>query len=513
MTGPKFVATSVRHVWASAAIVATVLVVAGCEFPGAEHTALPATPTPAASPAATRPSPVTVTAVPSKNVGTTDGRAAPPAIPGWVAARATRGAGAVATGRAAVAAAQAAATEAALARAVAMPSPAARPAATRLKRVATPSVRAWPPVAGATVRAWATARAARTVTVLATARAARTATAAATDGDHADHALRKSACTTGLPPMDWYASNHGVRWTADGTHILFTSSAAVWAMTADGSRLWRVAAAWRVRDRHLFPGRMTSFDVSPDGKQVVYATCRYIPEYLQGARLQEKNRFDFDYELAVVGLAGQVPRRLTRDPAFDNYPAWSPDGTRIAFVSNRDVPGDEQRWRADLYTMTVDGGDVRRLSTGVASVAWQPPAWSPDGRSIAVNGRRQGEGEALYLAHADGAGFVRLAEAVSGGAWSPDGTRLAFARPEGAAVMLYTIAANGSDAQRVTIARGWHPRDGEPDPRRAWIHNIAWSPDGSKLLYACGDRQFCVVTVAGGTVGATVTLDGRADRG
>ena len=61
---------------------------------------------------------------------------------------------------------------------------------------------------------------------------------------------------------------------------------------------------------------------------------------------------------------------------------------------------------------------------------------------------------------------------------------------------LYTITSDGADAQRVV--HGWELEYGEPDPRWAWIHNIAWSPDGSKLLYACGgSRQFCVVTLDG----------------
>ena len=201
---------------------------------------------------------------------------------------------------------------------------------------------------------------------------------------------------------------------------------------------------------------------------------------------------------------GRPSRRLTRHRATDHLPAWSPDGTHVAFVSNRPVTEAEKRSAYGppprLYTMAADGTDVRRLATGGASVAWRRPAWSPDGRSIAVNGRRQEEEvKGLYVVQAGGAGFVRLSDAVSGGAWSPDGSRLAFAKPDGALVRLVTIAADGSDvrARWVTTVRGWEPSSGERDPRRAWIHTVAWSPDGSKLLYACGERQFCVVTLDG----------------
>ena len=318
------------------------------------------------------------------------------------------------------------------------------------------------------------------------------------------HVQRSSACTTGLEPMRRYASDHVARWTADGTHILLTYNSEVWAVTPDASRLWRLAQAWGQTEpgTEFTFGWMTSFDVTRDGKHVVYATCRYLPDVPRAALMGEAGPFRFDYEIAVVGLDGKTPRRLTRHNDFDNYPAWSPDGTRVAFVSNRDVPDIEKIWRAGLYTMAADGTDVRRLAAGLEGVAWQPPAWSPDGRSLAVAGVEPGgAGHGLYLVHTDGAGFVRLADAISGGAWSPDGARLAFAKPEGAGVALYTITVDGADAQRVTTVHGWELSSGEADPRQAWIDTVSWSPDGSKLLYACGEGQFCVVTLDGQRLG------------
>ena len=310
------------------------------------------------------------------------------------------------------------------------------------------------------------------------------------------------------------ASIDSARWTIDGTHILFAYGAEVWAVAADGSRLWPVAQAWGEIDAgpgHSFTfGGMTSFDVTRDGQQVVYATCRYPPpDVPRGTQSPGEWAFRFDYELAVVGLDGQFPRRLTRHPAFDNYPAWSPDGTRVAFLSNGNGHVSEAEFRKGyppapgLHTMAADGTDVRQLATGGTAVVLQPPAWSPDGRSIvvAVWSWNEGKGQEvheLYLVQADGAGFVRLAEAVvSGGAWSPDGTRLAFAQPEGDEAALYTIAADGADARRVTTVPRW--KAGYRD--QAWIHTVAWSPDGAQLLYPCGERQFCVVTLDGEQVG------------
>ena len=472
MSGLDCVKASVKSVWAGTVMAVAVLVVAGCEIPGADHPALPATPTPAASPAGTRLPPATVTA------GTTAPRAPTPA-----------------------------------ARAVATPAPVTSPEAARVGRVATPSIPGW--LAARATRgagAVATARAEAThAAVVATVFAGATAAASRVVTVH-----RRSACTTGRGPMRHYASNDVARWTADGAHILLSFNAEVWAVTADGSRVWRLAQAWGqtdprpVRDFSARFGPMTSFDVTPDGQQVIYATCRYPPAGTR-APLQHLAPFDFDYELAVVGLDGKAPRRLTRHDAFDNYPAWSPDGTRIAFVSGRDVPGQWRHREPGLYTMAADGTDVRHLAPDL-EVAWQPPAWSPDGRFIAVAAGSwdvRKEGHALYVVPADGAGLVRLWDAVSGGSWSPDGTRLAFAKPEGAEVALYTIAADGSVARRVTVIHGWQPEYGEPDPRGAWIQTVAWSPDGAKLLYPCGYRQFCVVTLDGQPV--SEPCPGRVD--
>ena len=414
MIGIDIMKASVREVSAGAVIVAIMLMVAGCQLPGAEPTSIPATPTPAASPAVTSLPPATVTAA-SQDVDASAGRGTTPPV-----------------------------------RAVATPTPTTIP----------------------------------------------------------QHSHKTSACVTGSGAMRRYPSDNA-RWTIDGTHILFTYGAEVWAVTADGSRLWRVAQAWGQTDpgsRSSFAfGRMTSFDVTPDGQQVVYATCRYPPDLPRDARSSAEWAFRFDYELAAVRLDGQAPRRLTHHPAFDNYPAWSPDGTRIAFVSDGHVSEAEFqrgfRRAPGLHTMTADGADVRRLDTGGTSVAMQPPAWSPDGRSIVVavwswnEGR---EGHELYLVPADGTGFVRLSDAESGGSWSPDGTRLAFAKPEGAGLALYTIAADGADARRVTPVPRWEARYGD----QARIHPVAWSPDGAQLLYPCGSRQFCVVTLDGAPVGA-----------
>ena len=289
-------------------------------------------------------------------------------------------------------------------------------------------------------------------------------------------------------PRGGIVDAHSVKWSSDGAAIVFgfdtaeygVGAVAIYGVAADGARLWRIA---QVSDVVWVPA---SFDIAPNSAHLVYATCDY-------ASAQDKR--GRRTELARSGIDGADPQRLTVNNSIDNYPAWSPDGTRIAFLVY-----------SILYTMAADGSDVRSLSAGDGRLAHHPPQWSPDAGELAyarfegVEERRHTGPVGLYTIAADGTDSRRLTTAVSGPSWSPDGERLAFARADGVEVALYTIAADGSDAQRVTTIDGWHPWYGEPDPTRAWIDTVAWSPAGEQILYTCG-AAVCVVTVDGTWVG------------
>ena len=111
--------------------------------------------------------------------------------------------------------------------------------------------------------------------------------------------------------------------------------------------------------------------------------------------------------------------RLTYDSAQDAQPAWSPDGTKIAFVSDRDG-------NADIYVMNADGsGPVNITKHAGADYA---PAWSPDGTKIAFQSDRETD-FAVWVMNADGSNPIRLTDpSTPAGApsWSPDGTRIAY---------------------------------------------------------------------------------------
>ena len=146
-------------------------------------------------------------------------------------------------------------------------------------------------------------------------------------------------------------------------------------------------------------------------------------------------------------------------------PAWSPDGRKIAVVSGRHGPEN-----SEIYVMNTDGSGERRLThNGVRDSA---AAWSPDGRKVAFVRERARRSD-VYVMNADGSGQRRLTRDASpshGLAWSPDGRKIAFlSRREGNWEMFVTNA-NGSELRNLT-----------QDP--AADSAFSWSPDGRRIAF------------------------------
>lgn len=233
-------------------------------------------------------------------------------------------------------------------------------------------------------------------------------------------------------------------------------------------------------------GRYGLFTVAPDTRQLrrVTRVCGWdwFPAWSPDGRriaFSRACRNTSGLDLYVVGANGKGLRRLVHTRTSDEWPSWSADGSKIAFVSGEPSlakPG-QKNIDPELWVVGANGHGLKRLTNN--NVEDTSPAWSPDGKWIAFVRVRSGNHGQLWVISADGRGAHSLGLAGGEPAWSPDGTQLAFAHGRhGAAretVDLYIANADGSGLRRLT-----HERAG-------WVsHHPSWSPDGRSIVYMKG---------------------------
>ncbi len=190
-------------------------------------------------------------------------------------------------------------------------------------------------------------------------------------------------------------------------------------------------------------------------------------------------------EIYIMNPDGTGERRLTfsGEGKNSNIPQWSPDGTQIAFASNRE----DDVGRSSIYVMDADGSNARRLTPVGAGDYF--PQWSPDGTSIAFMSSRDGDAE-IYVMHPDGSNLRQLTkndafDAVY--AWSPDGRRLLFSSDrDDAGMMVYLMSADGTDVRSVGPGMGGGWMD---DERQVWYMDYPASMAAGVPCYGVMDLE------------------------
>jgi TolB protein len=227
---------------------------------------------------------------------------------------------------------------------------------------------------------------------------------------------------------------------------------------------------------------------SPDGTRIAYVSTK-----------------DGETALYVMDLIDSKVTRLTRGGGWNGNPTWSPDGEWIMFDSSRDGPSAEAR---NLFVVRPDGTDLRRV-TRLPHYNGQP-SWAPDGKRVAFLLGRLDAATNIFVMSADGTEQRQLTEWTDPKAdalfarWSPDSSQIVFRRTEpdegkaGRALnaSLFVIPSDGGESRRLDVGIG----DGIPD----------WSPDGHWIAFKrdVGTSMDLFVMRPDGTGVTRLTLDG-----
>jgi TolB protein len=191
---------------------------------------------------------------------------------------------------------------------------------------------------------------------------------------------------------------------------------------------------------------------SPDGKRIAFSS----------------DRDDIgNPDIYVINADGTGSIRLTNEPsrAKDDTPFWSPDGQLIAFTSNRNSTTPY----GDIYIMRDDGTQVQRVTTDPTFE--NIIGWSPDSRRIFYSINHEGAWT-IHVVNIDGTDDTVIVDG-SPGVLSPDGTAIAYVGPEASQNSVWVSNVDGTNARQLVSTPGTK-------------YSLTWSPDGKRIAFNPG---------------------------
>ena len=220
---------------------------------------------------------------------------------------------------------------------------------------------------------------------------------------------------------------------------------------------------------------------SPDGTRIAYHSLRDV------------------WQVYVMNADGSGQLNLTRTLTDESFPQWSPDGSQLVFHSNRD---NSVKVQFDIFVMNADGSNVRQLTTSEDNETGA--SWSPDGTQIAYQ-RKIGNREYIFLMNADGSNQRQLTSGSHDSLypiWSPDGRRLLFHSNRAGGWHIFSMAIDGSDIRQISGGDTEH-------------FFATWSPNGQWVIYHTnvgdGNRDL-FITRADGTETIRLTTTEQEER-
>jgi dipeptidyl aminopeptidase/acylaminoacyl peptidase len=275
------------------------------------------------------------------------------------------------------------------------------------------------------------------------------------------------------------------RWSPDGKYLAFLAARGTDDERKRGAQLWLLprqgGEAEKVSDVR---GGLSDIQWAPDSTRLAFVMSDVDPtdepESLEGWTRKttppiviDRYRFKQDRtgyltrvysHVAVFDLAARTATAITSGQVDDQSPAWSPDGTRIAFLSKRAHADPDRTGNADLWVVEAKAGATPRPLTATPESETGRPTWSPDGSRIAVlvgdtdtNGAYGQNKLGVVAANAPTPAAVRflspaLDRAVSAPSWTTDGQRISFLLEDDRSTHAASVPAEGGAPRRITGA-------------------------------------------------------------